>query len=65
MRPRGASDVDLAATLDEAHELSLLDVVRIEHRLGELLGRRVGLVQESCLRPRIRARFAQEAIRAF
>lgn len=60
-----ASDIDLAAAFDEARNLSLLDVVRIERRLGEMLGGRVDLVQESCLRPRIRARFEKDAIRAF
>jgi uncharacterized protein len=59
------SDIDLAAEFDEARELSLLDVVRIERQLGDLLGASVELVQESCLRPRIKARFQREAIRAF
>jgi uncharacterized protein len=59
------SDIDLAAEFDESRELSLLDVVRIERELGHLLGGSVELIQESCLRPRIKARFQREAIRAF
>jgi uncharacterized protein len=59
------SDVDLLARFDETRRLSLLDVVRLERELSELLERPVDLVEESELRPPMRERILREAIRAF
>lgn len=60
-----ASDIDLLAAFDDAHELSLLDVIEVENRLTELLGSRVDLIEEGTLRPRVRERVKQEVVRAF
>lgn len=59
------SDIDLLATLDETKALSLLDLVHLENRLSDLLGRKVDLVEESCLKPRIRPRIEKDVVRAF
>jgi predicted nucleotidyltransferase len=59
------SDIDLLATFDPKSNLSLLDVLEIEHHLVQKLGREVDLVEESALKPRVRERAAKDAIRAF
>lgn len=62
---RSDSDVDLLAAFDETRQLSILDVIGIENRLFDLLGRRVDLVEEGTLKPRVRRNAEREAIRAF
>lgn len=62
---RAGSDIDLLAAFDDAHELSLLDVIGIENRLADLLGQRVDLIEEGTLRPRARQSVSREAVRAF
>ena len=59
------SDIDLLAAFDTARRLSLLDLVGIENRLSDLLGRKVDLVEEGTLKPGIRQRAEGEAVRAF
>jgi predicted nucleotidyltransferase len=59
------SDIDLLATFDEARPLSLLDVIRIENQLADLLGQPVDLIEEGTLKPRVRQNVAREAVRAF
>jgi uncharacterized protein len=59
------SDIDLLAAFDEARRLSLLDVVGIENRLADLLGRRVDLIEEGTLRSRVQESVGREAVRAF
>jgi predicted nucleotidyltransferase len=59
------SDIDLLATFDEARPLSLLDVIRIENQLADLLGQPVDLIEEGTLKPRVRPNVDREAIRAF
>ncbi len=59
------SDIDLLATFDAALGLSLLDVIGIENRLADLLGRQVDLVEEGTLRPRVRENVSREIVRAF
>src|SRR5438045_2558159 len=49
---RPDSDVDLLAAFDRTRQLSLLDVMAIENRLSDLLGRQVDLVEEGTLKPR-------------
>jgi len=63
--PEAESDIDLLATLDAGREFSLLDVIGIENRLADLLGRPVDLVEEGTLRPRIRRSVSREILRAF
>lgn len=62
---RPDSDVDLLARFDDGRALSLLDVIRVQNQLSELLGRPVDLVEEGTLRPRVQARVEQEAVLAF
>src|SRR6266566_5530290 len=59
------SDIDLLAAFDGARKLSLLDVIRIENRLADLLGRPVDLVEEGTLRPRVGENVSREIVRAF
>jgi predicted nucleotidyltransferase len=59
------SDIDLLAAFDAGRPLSLLDVIGIECRLSDLLGRKVDLVEEGTLKPRVRRRVEPEIVRAF
>ncbi|MFN7934221.1 MAG: nucleotidyltransferase family protein [Bryobacteraceae bacterium] len=59
------SDVDLLAAFDDSCRISLLDLAGIEIKLSELLGRKVDLIEESALKPRIRASVEGDAVRAF
>jgi predicted nucleotidyltransferase len=60
-----ASDIDLLAAFDDTHVLSLLDVIGIENRLADLLGRPVDLIEEGTLRPRVQESVSREVVRAF
>jgi predicted nucleotidyltransferase len=62
---RPDSDVDLLATFDDARPLSLLDVIRIENQIADLLGQPVDLIEERTLKPRVRQNADREAVRAF
>jgi uncharacterized protein len=59
------SDIDLLAAFDAARRLSLLDVIRIENQLADLLGQPVDLIEEGTLKPRVRQSIDREAVRAF
>ena len=59
------SDIDLLVAFDEARPLSLLDVIRIENQLADLLGHPVDLIEEGTLKPRVRQNVDREAVRAF
>ena len=59
------SDVDLLAAFDDERDLSLLDVVHIELRLAEWIGRRVDLVEEGRLKPRVQESVNRDLVRAF
>jgi hypothetical protein len=62
-RGEAGNDVDLVAEFDRA--LSLIDLVGLENRLSDLLGRPVDLAQERMLKPRVRANVDREALLAF
>ncbi len=62
---RAESDIDLLAAFDDAQSLSLLDVIGIENRLMDLLGRPVDLIEEGTLKPRAQESVNREAVRAF
>ena len=62
---RPDSDIDLLAAFDEARRLSLLDVIGIENRLADLLGRPVDLIEEGALKPHARRSASREVVRAF
>jgi predicted nucleotidyltransferase len=59
------SDVDLMAEFDPAREFSLLEMVRLENRIADILGVRVDLTPAKALRSRVRERAAREAVLAF
>jgi uncharacterized protein len=62
---RPDSDIDLLAAFDDARPLSLLDVIRIENHISDLLGHAVDLIEEGTLKPRVRQNVDREAMRAF
>ena len=59
------SDVDLMAEFDSSKQFSLLDMVRLENRLADILGVRVDLTPARALRDGIRERATREAVLAF
>ncbi len=59
------SDIDLIAHFDARREYSLLDRVRLENRLAEILGVKVDLVPAKALKDGIRERVVREAVHAF
>jgi predicted nucleotidyltransferase len=60
-----ASDVDLAATFDEAARIDLLDFVGIQERLSELLDVPVDLVGEPARKARLQAEIDRDRVRVF
>ena len=62
-RGEPGNDVDLAAEFNRA--LSLIDLIGLENRLSDLLGRPVDLAQDRMLKPRVRANVDREAVVAF
>lgn len=58
------SDVDLFYDY-HAPRFSLIDVVRVQERLSELLGRKVDAMTRGSVHPRIRRRVETEAIQVF
>src|SRR5437660_893391 len=59
------SDVDLMAEFDPAKQFSLLEMVSLENRLGDILGVRVDLTPARALKDRICERVVGEAVLAF
>lgn len=59
------SDVDLMAEFDPAKQFSLLDMVGLENRLGDILGVPVDLTPARALKDRVRERVTREAVLAF
>ena len=60
------SDIDLLAAFERgAQHLSLLDVIRIENQIADLLGAPVDLIEEGTLKPRVQQSVDREAVRAF
>ena len=59
------SDIDLIAEFDARREYSLLDPVRLENRLADMLGAKVDLAPALTLKDGIRERAAREAVLAF
>lgn len=62
-RGEHGNDVDLVAEFDRS--LSLIDLIGLENRLSDLLGRKVDLAQERSLKPRVRMNVDREAVLAF
>jgi hypothetical protein len=59
------SDVDLLAAFDASRRISLLDMAGIEIKLSDMLGRKVDLIEEGTLKPRVQLSVEGESIRAF
>ncbi len=56
------SDVDMLVEFEESSNLTLLDFVRLEDYLSELLEVKVDLVEKSALKPRIGRHVLQEVV---
>ena len=56
------SDVDLLVKFEEPSNLTLLDFIRLENYLSEILGVKVDLVEKTTLKPRIGKRVLQEVV---
>ncbi len=59
------SDVDLMAEFDASRTYTLLDRVRLENMLADLLGVPVDLTPAQTLKDGVRERVAREAVLAF
>jgi uncharacterized protein len=59
------SDVDLAVELDRDARIGLVELVALERRLGELIGRKVDLLPEPVEKPRLRVNIERDRKRAF
>ena len=59
------SDIDLMAEYDPSRRLSLLDIVRFENHLSDLLGVKVDLAARRLIKPLIRQSVEEDAIDAF
>lgn len=55
------SDIDILVAFDDHARVSLLDFLRLEHAIEDLLGVRVDLVEKSTLKPRIGKHILREA----
>ena len=56
------SDVDILVEFDKNSKLTLLDFVRLENHLSELLGVRVDLVEKQTLKLRIGKHIMEEVV---
>lgn len=59
------SDVDLLAAYDANRRISLLDIVGLEMGISAMLGRKVDLIEEGTLKPRVQRTVENEIVRAF
>jgi predicted nucleotidyltransferase len=59
------SDVDLMADFDLSKRRTLITMARLEFRLCELLGAKVGLSSATAMRERVRERALREAVSTF
>ncbi len=57
------SDVDILVEFDGNTEMSLLDFIGIEHEIGDVLGRKVDLVEYHLLKPRIKDKVLRQEVR--
>ena len=56
------SDVDVLVEFEESSNLTLLEFVRLENYLGEVLGIKVDLVEKHTLKPRIGKHVLEEVV---
>ena len=59
------SDIDLMAEFDASREYSILDRVRLKHRLGDILGVEVDLAPVRAMKDEVRRRATRESVLAF
>lgn len=59
---RKDSDLDLLAEFEEGAKIGLLEFIKVESHLSDLLGVKVELVEKSALKPRIGRRILKEVI---
>jgi predicted nucleotidyltransferase len=59
------SDIDLMAEFNPASRRTLVTMVHLENRLGELLGFKVDLSPSNAMNSAVRARALREAVHAF
>ena len=59
------SDVDLIAEFEPGRRLTLIDMVKLENRLRDLLGVKVDLSPSNTLKEPVRRRAEREAVLAF
>jgi len=59
------SDIDLLVELDPEAHITLIGLVGLEFRLGELLGRKVDLLPEPIRKPRLRTNVDRDRRLAF
>lgn len=62
---RADSDVDLLVVFDAGQRVGLFHLMRLQHRLEDLLGRPVDLVPKSGLRPQLREQVLANAQRVY
>jgi uncharacterized protein len=63
-RGERGNDVDLMAEFDASRQFSLLDMVRLENKLADILGAPVDLAPAKALKDGIRERVINEAVLA-
>jgi len=56
------SDLDILVEFDKSASLSLLDFIRLENDLSEVLGIKVDMVEKSTLKPRIGKHILEEVV---
>jgi predicted nucleotidyltransferase len=59
---KSQSDVDILVTFEENANITLLDFIRLENYLTDILGVKVNLVEKSALKPQISAHVLQEVV---
>jgi predicted nucleotidyltransferase len=60
---RKDSDIDVLVEFEESADLSLLDFIKLENYLSEVLKLKVDLVEKTALKPRIGVHILKEVIR--
>jgi predicted nucleotidyltransferase len=60
---KNTSDLDLLVEFDPSRSLSLFDLIGIEQMLSDILGVNVDLVEKIALKPALRQRILDEAVR--
>jgi len=62
-KEKKGSDLDILVEFEESASLSLLDFIKLENYLSQVLGVKIDLVEKSVLKPRIGKHILEEAIK--